>query len=102
MEPTYTDVISGRAEVREVFPSRRGVKIAGCRIIEGRITRAAEIRVTRQNQTLYEASITSLRHFRDEANEATLGTECGIILQGFNDFEPGDILEAHRRERDRV
>ena len=102
LEPTYTDVISGRAEVREVFPSRRGVKIAGCRIIEGRITRAAEIRVTRQNRTLYEASIASLRHFRDETNEATLGTECGIILQGFNDFEPGDILEAHRRERDRV
>jgi translation initiation factor IF-2 len=102
LEPTYTDVISGRAEVREVFPSRRGVKIAGCRIIEGRITRAAEIRVTRQDQTLYEASISSLRHFRDEVNEATLGTECGIILQGFNDFEPGDMLEAHRRERDRV
>lgn len=102
LEPTYTDVILGRGEVREIFPSRRGVKIAGCRIIEGRITRGAAVRVTRDEDVLYEGPIASLRHFRDEVNEAALGTECGIILQGFNDFEPGDILEAHRQERDRV
>ena len=46
-------------------------------------------------------TVNSLRHFRDEVNEATLGTECGIVLQGYNDFEQGDVLEAHREERGR-
>jgi translation initiation factor IF-2 len=102
LEPAVTDVILARVEVREVFPSRRGVRIAGCRVIEGRITRGATVRIMRNDKVLQEGAITSLRHFRDEVNEATLGTECGIILQGFNDFEPGDILEAHRQETARV
>ena len=102
LEPTYTDVVLGRAEVREVFSSRRNVQIAGCRVMEGRITRGGSIRVMRGDQVLHESSITSLRHFRDEVNEVNTGVECGIILQGFNDYEVGDILEAHRQERNPV
>ncbi len=99
LEPTYTDVVLGRAEVREVFSSRRNVQIAGCRVMEGRITRGGSIRVMRGDQVMHESSSTSLRHFRDEVNEVNTGVECGIILQGFNDYETGDILEAHRQER---
>ena len=55
--------------------------------------------MTRGEQVLQESIITSLRHFRDEVNEVNTGVECGIILQGFNDYEVGDILEAHRQER---
>lgn len=102
LEPTFTDVILGRAEVREVFSSRRNVQIAGCRVMEGRITRAGSIRVMRGDQVMHESSITSLRHFRDEVNEVNTGVECGIILQGFNNYEVGDILEVHRRERNPV
>jgi len=102
LEPTYTDVILGRAEVREVFTSRRNVQIAGCRVMEGRITRGASIRVMRGDQALHESTITSLRHFREEVNEVNTGVECGIILQGFNDYEVGDFLEAHRQERNPV
>tara|TARA_B100001146_G_C16058718_1_gene381160 strand:- start:582 stop:728 length:147 start_codon:yes stop_codon:yes gene_type:complete len=46
-----------------------------------------------------ETSIVSLRHFRDEVNEMNAGTECGIMLQGFNDFQEGDIVESYRQER---
>ena len=99
LEPVYTDVIIGRAEIREIFPTRQGVNIAGCRVTEGRITRGATVRVMRDGELLQESSIASLRHFRDEVNEMTNGTDCGIILQGFNDVEVGDILEAHRQER---
>ena len=53
----------------------------------------------RGEEVLAESSITSLRHFRDEVNEVNAGTECGILLQGFNEYELGDILEAHRQER---
>ena len=102
LEPTYTDVIIGRAEVREIFPSRRNVQIAGCRVGEGRITRGGAIRGIRNSEILMESSIASLRHFRDEVNEINTGVECGIMLQGFNDYEIGDLLEVHRQERNPI
>ncbi|PKB72985.1 MAG: translation initiation factor IF-2 [SAR202 cluster bacterium Io17-Chloro-G7] len=98
LDPVFTDVIIGKAEIRELFPSRRGARIAGCRITEGRITRGAQVRVLRDNQIVQETTIASLRHFREEVNEMNAGTECGVTLQGFNDFQEGDILEAHRQE----
>ena len=101
LEPEYNEVIVGHAEIREIFPSRRGVRIAGCRVLDGRMTRGATVRILRDGEVIIDSSITSLRHFRDEVNEAAAGTECGIILQGFNDFEQGDVLEAHRQERGR-
>ena len=98
LEPVFTDVVLGRAEIRELFPSRRGIQIAGCRVTEGRVTRGATVRVMRDGNLVHETTIASLRHFRDEVNEMTSGTECGIILQGYNEFEQGDLLEAHRQE----
>ena len=101
LEPVMTDVLVGRAEVREIFSSRRGVNIAGCRVTEGRITRGATVQVLRDGEIIENTTISSLRHFRDEANEITNGQECGITLQGFNDFQEGDLLEVHRQERER-
>lgn len=99
LEPTLTDVVSGRAEVREIFDSRRGVKIAGCRVLEGRLVRGAVVRVLRDGQVVQETSISTLRHLKEEVNEITAGMECGAVLQDFNDFQAGDILEGHRQER---
>ena len=99
LEPEYTDVVLGRAEIREIFAGRRDIRIAGCRVLDGRISRGVNIRVLRGGEVLGDTSISSLRHFRDEVNEATAGTECGILLQDFNAFEQGDVLEAHRQER---
>ena len=99
LEPTFTDIVLGEAEVREIFSARRNVKIAGCRVIDGRIPRGSAIRVVREGQVLEETSIASLRHFRDEVNEVTNGMDCGILLEGYNDFEIGDVLQAHRQER---
>ncbi|MFQ6030109.1 MAG: translation initiation factor IF-2 [Dehalococcoidia bacterium] len=99
LEPVTTDVVLGQAEVREIFPSRRSVNIAGCRVTSGRILRNASIRVMRDGEVIAETTINTLRHFRDDVNEVNAGTECGIVLQDFNDYEIGDILEAHRQER---
>ncbi len=101
LDPVYTEVIVGRAEVREIFEGRRGTQIAGCRVSEGRMTKNADVRVVRDGTVVEDSVITSLRHFRDEVNEMNAGTECGIVLQGFNDFQEGDILEVHRQERGR-
>ena len=101
LDPVYTEVIVGRAEVREIFEGRRGTQIAGCRVTEGRMVRNGDVRVVRDGQIVQDGVITSLRHFREEVNEMNAGTECGIILQGFNDYQEGDILEVHRQERGR-
>ena len=99
LEPEYREVVVGRAEVREIFAGRRGVRIAGCRVLDGRIVRQGSVRVMRDDAMLLESDIGSLRHFRDEVNQAMAGTECGITLQGFNDFEEGDLIVAYRMER---
>ena len=94
-------VAQGKADIKEIFPSKHGVKIAGCRVVEGRITRGAAMRVFRKGQIIHETTLNSLRHFRDEVREVTSGMDCGMVLEGFNDFEVGDVLEAHRQERGR-
>jgi len=101
LDPVYTEVIVGRAEVREIFEGRRGTQIAGCRVTEGRMVRNGDVRVVRDGQIVQDGVVTSLRHFREEVNEMNAGTECGIILQGFNDYQEGDVLEVHRQERGR-
>ena len=99
LEPEYQEVVVGRAEVREIFAGRRGVRIAGCRVLDGRIVRQGTVRLLREDDVMLETEIGSLRHFRDEVNQATAGTECGITLPGFNDFEEGDLIVAYRMER---
>ncbi|PKB79619.1 MAG: translation initiation factor IF-2 [SAR202 cluster bacterium Io17-Chloro-G9] len=101
LDPVFTDVIVGRAEIREIFPSRRGIAIAGCRVTEGRLVRSGSVRVLRDGNILEDSVIASLRHFRDEVNEITNGQDCGVIIQGYNDFQEGDILEVFRQERGR-
>ena len=99
LEPVYSEVIVGRAEIREIFGGRRGTQIAGCRVTDGRMVRNGAVRVTREGENIMQTTIASLRHFRDEVNEMNVGTECGIVLQGFNDFQTGDMLEVYRQER---
>ena len=99
LEPEYEEVVIGRAEIREIFPGRRGVRIAGCRVLDGRITRQGSVRVLREDDIMVETEISSLRHFRDEVNQATAGTECGIVLSDYNEFEEGDVIMAYRMER---
>ena len=101
LQPVFTEVIVGRAEIRELFGGRRGTQIAGCRVTEGRMVRNGAVRVTREGESITQTTISSLRHFRDEVNEMNAGTECGIVLQGFNEFQTGDILEVFRQERAR-
>ena len=101
LDPVYTEIIVGRAEVREIYEGRRGTQIAGCRVSEGRMVRNGDVRVMRDGQAVHDNTISSLRHFREEVNEMSAGTECGVVLQGFNDYQEGDVLEVHRQERGR-
>jgi translation initiation factor IF-2 len=95
-EPELVEEVLGKAEVRDVFKLPKGGAVAGCYVTEGKITRNAEIRLTRKDQEIFKGGIDSLRRFKDDVREVASGYECGIKLAGFNDFEPGDILEATR------
>ncbi len=101
LDATYHEVVQGHAAIRAIFPMGRRGKIAGCMVSDGRVTRGSMVRLTRGAQVLYEGTISSLRHFKEEVNEITNGYECGIGLAGYTAFEEGDVLESYRREKGR-
>lgn len=99
LEPTYVEVIEGRAEVRAVFSVGRRTKAAGVYVTEGRMLRGAAVRVLRDGNVVNESVVSSLRRFKEDAREVATGYECGVGLRDFNDFEVGDILEVFRTEQ---
>ncbi|HIZ56504.1 MAG TPA: translation initiation factor IF-2, partial [Firmicutes bacterium] len=84
----------GRAEVRQVYKISNVGTIAGCYVLEGKVTRNALIRLVRDGIVIVEDQISSLKRFKDDAKEVTHGFECGIGLQKFNDIKTGDIFES--------
>jgi len=96
LQPTYREEELGRAEVRETFRVSKVGTVAGCRVVEGVITRSAKARLLRDNVVVWEGSLASLKHFKDDVNEIKSGSECGIGLERFQDIKPGDIIEAFR------
>ena len=99
LEPTYVEVIEGRAEVKAIFSSGKKGKVAGVSVIEGRLSRSAALRVRRGEQVVAESEIESLRRFKDSVNEVSAGLECGVGIKDFGDLQVGDILESFRKER---
>jgi translation initiation factor IF-2 len=99
LQPTYIEVIDGRAEVRAIFPGLKRMKVAGVYVTEGKITRGASVRVQRQEQIVCESIVGSLRRFKDDVKEAAAGYECGVGIEDFYEFQVGDILEFFRKEK---
>lgn len=99
LKPVYREVILGHAEVRQTIHVSSVGTIAGSYIQDGKITRAAQIRVVRDGIVIFEDKIASLRRFKDDVKEVASGYECGIGLEKFNDIKEGDILEAFVMEQ---
>jgi translation initiation factor IF-2 len=99
LEPEYQDKVIGRAEVRAVFKIARRSQVAGSYVLEGQITRNAKARVIRNNEILREGQITSLKRFTEDVREVATGFECGIGIDGFGNFQEGDIIEAYVKEK---
>ncbi len=98
LDPVYQELVTGNAEVRQLFKVSNVGTIAGCYVTSGKIPRNAVARVIRENVVIFEGKISSLKRFKDDAKEVASGYECGIQLEGFNDFKEGDIIEAHIME----
>ncbi len=99
LEPTYAEVLSGRAEVRAVFPRSKLGKIAGLYVMEGKVSRDAQVKILRQNKAVCDSRITSLKRFKEDVSEVSAGLECGLGVEGTADFQIGDIIEFYRKER---
>ena len=75
------------------------MKAAGVYVNDGRIRRGASARVLRHGQVIHDSTVSSLKRFKDDVKEVASGFECGVGIEGFNDFEVGDIIEFHRKEK---
>ena len=98
LAPKFREVSLGRAECRQVYKVSNVGTVAGCYILEGKITRAAQIRIVRDGIVVAEDKIASLRRFKDDVKEVAQGYECGIGLERFNDIKEGDIFEGYLME----
>jgi translation initiation factor IF-2 len=98
LEPVIKEVVIGSAEVRKIFTLSKGGNVAGCMVASGRIVRG-KARILRRKGLIYEGVIQTLRRFQDEANEVRAGMECGIRIEGFNDMQPGDVIECFTTEK---
>ena len=99
LEPTYAEVIEGRAEVRAVFSTAKGKQVAGAYVSEGKISRNASARVRRGGEVVSESTVSSLKRFKDDVREVAAGYECGVGVKDFDEFQVGDTLEFFRIEK---
>ncbi|SDM86125.1 translation initiation factor IF-2 [Acetanaerobacterium elongatum] len=98
LAPKFRDVDLGRAEVRQTIKITNVGTIAGCYVVDGKITRTAQIRIVRDGIVIADDKILSLKRFKDDVKEVAQGYECGIGLTKFNDIKEGDVLEAYMTE----
>ncbi len=99
LEPTYTEVIDARAEVRAIFPAAKKAKVAGVYVTEGKISRGASVRVRRGKEIVSESTVNSLKRFKEDVKEVASGYECGVGVTDFNDYKTGDVLEFFHMEK---
>ena len=101
MAPKYTEENTGQAEVREVFKIPKGV-VAGSVVVDGRLIRGGMVRVIRDGVVHYEGELTSLKRFKDDVEEIGNGYECGVVISGYDDVVPGDVLETFKKVEQKV
>ncbi len=98
LKPEIKETVNGTAEVRNVFNLSKAGTIAGCLVVSGTIHRSAKARLVRNNDVLWDGRFASLKRFKDDVREVTAGFECGIGLEGFDNLQVGDLIEAYTLE----
>jgi len=94
LAPEYEEIVTGEAEVRDIFRVPKLGAIAGCYVRSGQINRGTKVRFIREGVIIWKGAITSLRRFKDDVREVREGFECGIGLSDFQDLKPGDLIET--------
>lgn len=99
LEPELRETYLGKAEIRAIFDMGKRNKVAGCMVVDGKITARASIRIKRGNEVLYKGTLGSLKRFQNDAAEVHSGQECGIRPDNFANFQEGDTIEAYTVEK---
>jgi translation initiation factor IF-2 len=99
LEPTYVEVIQGRAEVKAIFSSGKTTKVAGVSVAQGKVIRGVSVRVRRGDEVVVESVVSSLRRFKEDVKEVLAGFECGVGVEGLSEFQIGDVLEFFTTEK---
>ena len=95
LAPEFVEVVTGEAEVREIFKAPKVGAVAGCSVISGVITRGSRVRFLRDGTIIWKGNINTLRRFKDDVKEVREGFECGISLTDFQDLKSGDVIETY-------
>jgi translation initiation factor IF-2 len=98
LAPEIKEVVQGRVEIRQTYKVSAIGTIAGCYVLNGKITRNSEIRLLRDGVIIHEGKLASLKRFKDDAKEVLAGFECGLSIEKFNEIKEGDIIESYVME----
>ncbi|MGH7762141.1 MAG: translation initiation factor IF-2 [Candidatus Dormibacteraceae bacterium] len=101
-EPTYRQIREGKVEVITPIKIPRLGVIAGSRVLEGKVSRGGWVKLSRGKEQVFEGRISTLKHFKEDVREMPAGQECGIAVEGYEAFEPGDTMETYRLEREEI
>ena len=98
LSPERRETFLGNAEILEVFNITKIGKVAGCRVVEGKVERGAGVRLVRDNVVIHEGKLKTLKRFKDEVSEVPVGQECGMAFENYEDIRAGDTIECFRVE----
>ena len=98
LSPERRETFLGNAEILEVFNITKTGKVAGCRVVEGKVERGAGVRLLRDNVVIHEGKLKTLKRFKDEVAEVPMGQECGMAFENYEDIRAGDTIECFRVE----
>ncbi|RZK49546.1 MAG: translation initiation factor IF-2 [Pedobacter sp.] len=97
LAPEFEEKIVANVEIRETFKIAKVGTIAGCMVLDGKISRNSKIRIVRDGVVIYAGELASLKRYKDDVKEVSKGYECGLNIQNFNNIEVGDIVEAYEQ-----
>ena len=97
LAPEFQEKIVGNIEIRETFKIPKVGTIAGCMVLDGKISRNTKIRVVRDGIVVYSGELASLKRFKDDVKEVSSGYECGLSIHNFNDLQIGDVIEGYEQ-----
>ena len=99
LAPEMRETFMGNAKILEVFNITKVGKVAGCQVTEGAVQRGNKVRLIRDNVVIHEGTLSTLKRFKDEVKEVTVGQECGMAFEKYEDMRAGDIIECFRVEK---
>ena len=95
LDPVYEEVVTGHAEIRQLFKASNVGTIAGSYILDGKVQRGSKARITRNGEQIFDGNIASLKRMKDDVKEVAAGYECGILFEKFNDIQEEDQVEVY-------